>query len=150
MWYQPHARALLRQYIRSPDGPIAAEAAAEGAEKWWDLRGGKGGMWTDKGEWLSWNEVCGAFDGEVFADGKGVFGHEEQGGAEKPIYNSFGKLVAGKEKLVGGVESLSDKEKNGEGMEAKLEEERKAEDERPSEEFIQFEGKEDKNQETKE
>lgn len=50
MWYQPYARSLLRQYIRSPQGTVAAEAAAEGGDRWWDLRGGKGGVWTDGGE----------------------------------------------------------------------------------------------------
>lgn len=49
MWYQPHARALMRRYMRSYTGHIAAEAAARGGELWWDFRGGKGGIWTDKG-----------------------------------------------------------------------------------------------------
>jgi hypothetical protein len=48
MWYQPHARALMRRYMRSYTGHIAAEAAEKG-ELWWDFRGGKGGIWTDKG-----------------------------------------------------------------------------------------------------
>jgi hypothetical protein len=138
MWFQKHARALLRQYIRSPDGPIAAEAAAEGSDRWWDLRGGKGGVWTDKGEWLSWNEICGAFDEYIFGDGKGVFGHEEQGGAEKPVYNSFGILVAGKEKLVGGEET--ERQKGDE----------KAEDDGDNGGFKQYDEKEVQQGETRE
>ena len=55
-------------------------------------------MWTDKGEWLEWNQVCGAFDAEVFGDGKGVFGHEDDvKGKVKAVYNSFGQLIAGQE-----------------------------------------------------
>lgn len=50
MWYQHKARALMRRYMRSPTGHIAAEAAEQGGEKWWDLRGGKGGVWTDGGK----------------------------------------------------------------------------------------------------
>ena len=50
MWYQPKARALMRRYMRSYTGHIAAEAAARGGELWWDFRGGKGGIWTDKGK----------------------------------------------------------------------------------------------------
>lgn len=97
MWFHPNARALMRQYIRSPDGPLAASAAAEGGDKWWDLRGGKGGVWTDRGEWLDWNELCGAFDDKVFGDDKGQFMREkEEIGGSKAIYK-FGKLVEGKE-----------------------------------------------------
>jgi hypothetical protein len=50
MWYQPYARALLRQSMRSSQGSLAAAAAAEGGDRWWDLRGGKGGVWTDRGK----------------------------------------------------------------------------------------------------
>jgi hypothetical protein len=75
MWYQPHARALLRQNIRNPDGAIVAKAAAE-VDEWWDTRGGKGGAWTDSGKWLGWNEVCGGFEEQVFGDGRGMFGQE--------------------------------------------------------------------------
>jgi hypothetical protein len=97
MWFYKNSRALMRQYIRSPDGPIAAEAAREGGDKWWDLRGGKGGVWTDRGEWLEWNEVCGEFDEEVFADGKGEFGREsEEVGGQGVKYDSFGNVVSGK------------------------------------------------------
>lgn len=99
MWFYKSSRALMRQYIRSPDGPIAAAAAREGGSKWWDLRGGKGGVWTDRGEWMEWNEVCGAFDKEVFADGKGEFGREPVDiGGQKVVYNSFGTVISGKEK----------------------------------------------------
>jgi hypothetical protein len=33
MWFQKYARALLRRYMRSPQGTIAAEAADEGGER---------------------------------------------------------------------------------------------------------------------
>ncbi|PQE03293.1 Legume-like lectin family protein [Rutstroemia sp. NJR-2017a BBW] len=102
IWFQEHGRALLRQYMRSPDGPIAAEAAADGGDRWWDLRGGKGGVWTGRGEWLEWREVCGKVDGlsggqtvedVLFGDGWGVYGKEKVGG--KPVFDKFGKLVSG-------------------------------------------------------
>jgi hypothetical protein len=61
------------------------------------LRGGKGGVWTDRGEWLEWNEVCGAFDEEVFGDGKGEFGREKEDvGGQKVVYNRFGQVVSGR------------------------------------------------------
>ncbi|KAF4625476.1 hypothetical protein G7Y89_g12693 [Cudoniella acicularis] len=101
MWFQKYARALLRQYIRSPEGPLAAQAAANGGDQWWDLRGGKGGVWTGRGEWFEWNEVCGDFDDEVFRDGKGMFGYESaEDGGEQPVYNGFGQIVSGKERPV--------------------------------------------------
>lgn len=97
MWFHNSSRALLRQYIRSPDGPIAAQAAANGGDRWWDLRGGKGGIWTDKGQWLEWNEVCGAHDAVVFGDGKGEFGREgKEVGGQGVLYNAFGYVIGGK------------------------------------------------------
>lgn len=45
-----------------------------------DLRGGCSGIWTDKSRWLEWKEICGAFDEELFSDGKGDFGHEDEEG----------------------------------------------------------------------
>lgn len=116
MWYHPYARALMRQCIRSPEGPIAAEAARAGGDKWWDLRGGKGGIWTGKGEWLEWNEVCGVYDNEVFGDGKGEFGREdEKDGGQGVQYDKFGNIVAGK--LAKGKEKDKKKDKSTVGDE---------------------------------
>jgi len=130
MWYQKYSRALLRQYLRSPDGPIAAQAAADGGDKWWDLRGGKGGVWTDKGEWLELSEVCGGFEEEVFADGKGRFGKEEVAGFKAgPVYNKFGILVEGKEDP---EQIAADERKAAE--EKATEEQRKADEEKKSQE----------------
>jgi hypothetical protein len=122
MWYVPHARALLRQYVRSPDGPIAAKAAAEEGEGWWDLRGGKGGVWTDKGEWLEWNEICGGFENWIFGDGRGRFGEERGFEGQSRIINQFGNLVAGKE-----VKPEEKKEENSEVNKEEYSEEKKEE-----------------------
>ncbi|KFY85603.1 hypothetical protein V500_08257 [Pseudogymnoascus sp. VKM F-4518 (FW-2643)] len=94
MWYQPKARALMRRYMRSYTGHIAAEAAARGGELWWDFRGGKGGIWTDKGEFLEWQEVCGQYDETVFGDKMGKLGEEDN--VAQPVYNKFGKIIADK------------------------------------------------------
>ena len=67
----------MRRYLRSPTGHIGAGEADNGGEGWWDLRGGVGGVWTDGAVFLEWNEVCGAFDMEVFGDGLGELGKEE-------------------------------------------------------------------------
>jgi hypothetical protein len=72
MWFQPFGRALLRQQLRSPKHGVAMD----GGRQRWDFRGGKGGVWTDNGTWLDWNEVCGGFEEEVFGDGRGRFGAE--------------------------------------------------------------------------
>ena len=90
MWFYPYARALLRRYVRSPQGPIAAQAAAEGGQSWWDTRGGRGGVWTDRETWMSWGEVCKKTEDDVFADGKGKWG-KEQGSVR--TMNSFGKVM---------------------------------------------------------
>lgn len=90
MWFYPHARALLRRYIRSTQGPTAALAAAEGGQSWWDTRGGRGGVWTDHETWMSWGEVCKKTEDEVFGDGKGKWGKEL--GSKKTL-NAFGKVM---------------------------------------------------------
>lgn len=92
LWFHPYSRALLRQYIRSTQTLTAAKAAANGGQKWWDSRGGRGGVWTDNSEWMAWGEVCKATEDEVFGDGKGVFGKEE---GEIRLVNSFGRVIIG-------------------------------------------------------
>ncbi|KFY23695.1 hypothetical protein V493_05677 [Pseudogymnoascus sp. VKM F-4281 (FW-2241)] len=94
MWYQPKARALMRRYMRSYTGHIAAEAAVRGGDLWWDFRGGKGGIWTDKGEYLEWQEVCGQYDETVFGDKMGKLGEEDK--VSQPVYDKFGKIIADK------------------------------------------------------
>lgn len=92
LWHHPYSRALLRAFIRSTQGKTAAEAAARGGQTWWDSRGGRGGVWTDRGEWLAWGEVCKGREEDVFADGKGAWGAEE---GVTTVVNSFGKVVVG-------------------------------------------------------
>ncbi|KAK7630578.1 hypothetical protein IWX48DRAFT_614392 [Phyllosticta citricarpa] len=44
-----------------------------------DHRGGAGGVWTERGEWLAWGDVCRGVEEEVFgADGWGEWGVERQ------------------------------------------------------------------------
>lgn len=92
MWYSSSSRALLRRYIRSTQGKVAAQAAAQGGLNWWDTRGGRGGVWTDKGTWMGWGEVCAKTEVEVFADGKGVWSKEN---GESKVVNMWGKVVSG-------------------------------------------------------
>ena len=89
-WFHPYARALLRRYVRSPQGPIAAQAAAAGGQSWWDTRGGRGGVWTDRDSWMSWGEVCRKTESDVFGDNKGPWMKEEGSIKTK---NSFGAVV---------------------------------------------------------
>ena len=90
MWLQPHARALLRRYMRSPQPPIWDVIG--GGEIMWDKRGGRGGVWNDRGSWFSWQEVCRGYEEEVFADGKGVWGREEGDGR---VFNFWGTQIIG-------------------------------------------------------
>ena len=92
MWYFSSSRVLLRRYMRSTKGAAAAREAAEGGLNWWDTRGGRGGVWTDKNLWMGWKEVCKRTEDAVFADGRGVWGKEEGDGR---IVNFFGKVLAG-------------------------------------------------------
>lgn len=97
MWYRPWARSLLRKYMRTPLGFDAAQSALLGGQEWWNLRGGKGGVWTDRGEWLDYREVCRGFERDVFNDGFGVWGKEDGRAGDEPVYNQFGNLVKGKQ-----------------------------------------------------
>lgn len=94
MWYHPYARALVRRYIRSTQTRKAAQAAAAGGQTWWDMRGGRGGIWTDNGLWMNWGEVCKKTEDEVFQDGKGRWGREE---GSRKVTNFFGTVMIGDE-----------------------------------------------------
>lgn len=92
LWQHPYARALLRRYVRSTQGTTAAKAAENGGHTWWDSRGGRGGVWTDRAEWMGWGDVCKGAEEVVFGDGKGVWEKEE---GERRVVNSFGKVIIG-------------------------------------------------------
>ena len=92
LWFHPYSRALLRRYIRSTQTHAAASAAARGGQTWWDSRGGRGGVWTDNGVWMSWGEVCKGCEEKIFADGKGVWEKEE---GERKLVNAFGTVIIG-------------------------------------------------------
>ncbi|CBF83277.1 predicted protein [Aspergillus nidulans FGSC A4] len=96
MWYAPWARALLRKYMRSQTGFDAAQHALLD-QNFWDVRGGVGGVWTDKGEWIDYPEVCSGFERDLFDDGLGPFGEEDGGEYGGPVYNQWGNLVKGRE-----------------------------------------------------
>ncbi|MCJ1371421.1 hypothetical protein MMC20_002636 [Loxospora ochrophaea] len=94
MWFQPYSRALLRQHMRTPQEPVYGVRDRWGYEIWWDMRGGKGGAWTDNGVWMPWKEVCEGCEEGVFMDGKGVWGKEEGDGK---ILNYWGRVIVGDE-----------------------------------------------------
>ncbi len=98
MWFSSNSRALLRRFIRSTQSKEAAYAAATGGQTWWDTRGGRGGVWTDKATWMEWGQVCKKMEDEVFADGKGRWGKEEGSGK---LVNSFGKVLKGEDEEEG-------------------------------------------------
>jgi hypothetical protein len=55
-----------------------------------------GGVWTDNDEWLDYVEICAGYEDEIFDDDKGLWGEEDGEEPEKPVYNQFGVLIAGK------------------------------------------------------
>ncbi len=96
-WFYSHARALMRRYLRSPTGHVGAVEADNGGAGWWDLRGGFGGVWTDGGHYLEWNEVCGKYDDVMFGDGLGELGKEEKSRMGGKKINKYGNpVVVGK------------------------------------------------------
>lgn len=94
MWFHPWARALLRKYVRSSHGFDAAQSALLGGHDWWDMRGGRGGIWTDDESWVGLSEVCHHQEQNIFDDDLGPWS-KESGDPNEPVYNQFGKLVYG-------------------------------------------------------
>ncbi|KAK1761370.1 hypothetical protein QBC47DRAFT_356454 [Echria macrotheca] len=69
MWFIPHARTLLDKYIRPDRKALAEDVARDGGGSWWDMRGGRGGVWDDFGGWTPWRSVCSPdFDGILFGE----------------------------------------------------------------------------------
>lgn len=84
MWLYPYARTLLNQYlVRGRSKEVASEAAV-GGERWWDSRGGRGGVWTTEGEWIDADDLCSPFGGDVFKDGEDFWGEEGREPIEEP------------------------------------------------------------------
>ncbi|KAK4455726.1 hypothetical protein QBC34DRAFT_390767 [Podospora aff. communis PSN243] len=85
MWYRPYGRLLLEAYLRIGGRVVGEDGEEEGGEagrRWrWNVRGGRGGVWTDEGAWIRWEEVCGAFEDKMFGEGSDV--REEEGKVEK-------------------------------------------------------------------
>ncbi|KAK7541771.1 hypothetical protein IWX49DRAFT_506771, partial [Phyllosticta citricarpa] len=74
LWFAPYARALLRRHMRRTTFRSRRERELHA-----DHRGGAGGVWTERGEWLAWGDVCRGVEEEVFgADGWGEWGVERQ------------------------------------------------------------------------
>lgn len=84
LWFAPYRRALLRQYFRTPQSPNGYHNSAVGGDRFWDQRGGRGGIWTSREQtWLPWGEVdgvCGtlAHMRQIFDDKRGVWMHETE------------------------------------------------------------------------
>jgi hypothetical protein len=95
MWFHKSSLALMRLYIRSPDGPIAAKAAAGGGDKWWDLRGVVCGQIRGSG-WTGMRFV-GLLTRRFLGMGKGNLGRRvRELGGQKVVYSAFGQAVEGK------------------------------------------------------
>ncbi|KAJ5240087.1 hypothetical protein N7468_004706 [Penicillium chermesinum] len=96
MWFFPWARALLRRYVRASQGFDAAQSSLLGGADWWDMRGGRGGVWTDHESWVRFADVCQGQERDLFDDDLGPWG-KENGDPDEPVYNEWGNLVYGKE-----------------------------------------------------
>ena len=72
MWYHPYAKPLLQKAIENPPALLAKERSlfsrigGDEPESFWSTVTAAGGAWTDDGEWLSWDSLCGAYEDEIF------------------------------------------------------------------------------------
>jgi hypothetical protein len=96
MWFFPWARALLRKYVRDSHGFDAAQSSLLGGQDWLEVRGGRGGIWTDDETWTTFAEICKGEERDLFDDGFGPWSKEHDN-PDDPVYNQYGSLVAGKE-----------------------------------------------------
>ncbi|KAL5118529.1 hypothetical protein ACEQ8H_003544 [Pleosporales sp. CAS-2024a] len=83
LWFSPYRRALLRNYFRTPQSPMGYHNSLVGGDRNWDMRGGRGGVWTTADTWLGWGEldgVCGSAKhmDQVFSDGMGPWLYEDR------------------------------------------------------------------------
>ncbi|KAH8695424.1 hypothetical protein BGW36DRAFT_382668 [Talaromyces proteolyticus] len=92
-WFHPWARALLRNHVRSSIVQPHTHPAL-GASEVLKNPGRKGGMWLANDGWMSFKDLCSGHEEAVFGDGLGAWGEEKPN--KRPIYNLWGKLMAGK------------------------------------------------------
>jgi hypothetical protein len=52
---------------------------------------------TDRDEWLEWGQLCKGFEDQVFGDPFGLWGQEDSGAFDAPVYNHFWMFIMGKE-----------------------------------------------------
>ncbi|CAE7179697.1 CAF-1 p150 multi-domain protein [Pyrenophora teres f. teres] len=145
LWYSKHRRAMLRNYFRARQSPDGYHNSLVGGDRYWDTRGGRGGVWTAAGQiWFPWGEVdgvCGsvAHLKEAFQDGKGVWLQELEKDSESKrlddqrYYTKAKELAAEKDKKIEAGKILRAKEKERERGKEKEEEERKKEEEKVEE-----------------
>ncbi|KAF2204541.1 hypothetical protein GQ43DRAFT_460691 [Delitschia confertaspora ATCC 74209] len=126
LWFHPHARALLRRNLRTVQSATGFHAAAVGGDRFWDERGGRGGVWTAReGSWYAWGDedgVCGDSQNmeEVFGDGRGRWRAERLG--RRAVVGEEGKGDEGLEVGAEGGQKAMDTEFE---VEVELEAERK-------------------------
>ena len=106
LWYSNHKRAMLRNYFRTPQSPDGYHNSLVGGDRYWDTRGGRGGVWTEAEQiWFPWGEVdgvCGSLTHlkEVFQDAKGVWLHELEQDGEAARIKDQKKYMEDKEKAI--------------------------------------------------
>ncbi|KAL6708971.1 hypothetical protein ACN47E_002098 [Coniothyrium glycines] len=89
LWFSDYKRALLRNYFRKQQSSTRYHDSLVGGDRSWDMRGGRGGVWTATEQiWLPWGEidgVCGSVSqlNEAFSDNKGIWLHEKEDDAEE-------------------------------------------------------------------
>lgn len=72
----PLGRALLRKYVRASQGFEAAQSALLGRQDLWDVRGERGGLWTDGANWVRVSEVCEGQERDLFDNDLGHWSKE--------------------------------------------------------------------------
>ncbi|KAH7083389.1 hypothetical protein BKA63DRAFT_152117 [Paraphoma chrysanthemicola] len=144
MWYSPFRRALLRNYFRTPQSPMGYHNSLVGGDRAWDIRGGRGGVWTEAEQaWLPWGEVdgvCGTLAQlkEVFSDGRGVWMHETEADGEQKRLDEEMELSK-KIEEVRKKEDDKENEKKEQEEKEKQEKEQKEKDEQAAKEAANVE-----------
>jgi hypothetical protein len=85
LWFSPYKRALLRNYVRTTQSAAQYHNSLVGGDRAWDVRGGRGGVWTaDEGVWKEWGVGDGGVCGLGEIEGlEGWLGAERDGKKEE-------------------------------------------------------------------
>ena len=72
MWFHPWSKLLMQKSIETPPTMLAKERSllpktgGHEPESFWNMATATGGAWTDDGRWVTWENLCHAYEDDIF------------------------------------------------------------------------------------